>query len=262
MWKKETEPMTTRGSFGEGASPALYCDTLVLNFDHEGQSYIEAMDAQTGETKWKLDRDERTTWSTPTIVEHDGIVQVITNGTRVRSYNLANGELLWECGGQTANAIPTPMIYKDMAICMTGFRSAAAMGIPLDSRGDVTDSDQVTWSRQDIGPYVPTGALYEGIIYSTKGSNPILTAIRADTGENVFGPERLEDIRTLYASMVAANGHIYITGRNGTTIVISAGEEYNVVATNDLGEPVDATPAPVDNQMFVRGAEHLYCFEN
>ena len=190
-------------------------------------------------------------------------MQVITNGsTRVRSYDLANGDLLWECGGQTGNPIPTPIVLDDMVVCMTGFRANAAMGIPLSSQGDITDSENIIWSRRDIGPYVPTGVLCQGNIYSTKGSNAILTSINAKTGETVIDASRLDGIKTLYASLVAANDHIYVTGRNGTTLVLKHGDELDVVATNELGEPVDATPAIVGNEIFIRGEKNLYCFEN
>ena len=261
-WERQLGTMSTRNGFGEGATPALYEDTLIVNWDHEGQSFIEAMDAKTGKTKWKKDRDERTTWSTPLIVKHDDQVQIITNGTqRVRSYDLANGDLIWECGGQVGNPIPTPLVIDDMVICMTGFRGNAAMGIPLDSRGDITDTEKIAWVRNDIGPYVPTGVLYKGQIYSTKGSTAIMTAIDAKTGETIIDEVRLEGIRSLYASMVAANDRIYITGRKGNTVVLKHGDQLEIIANNELGEPVDATPAIVGNQIFLRGDKHLYCFE-
>ncbi|HMO15760.1 MAG TPA: PQQ-binding-like beta-propeller repeat protein [Pirellulaceae bacterium] len=262
-WERQLGKMRTRAGFGEGASPTLYNDTLIINWDHEDDSFIEAMDALTGETKWKTARQEATTWSTPLVVEHAGRVQVITNGsTRVRSYDFATGELIWECGGQTGNPIPSPMVLDDMAICMTGFRAQAAVAVPLDSQGDVTNSDKLIWSRKDIGAYVPTGVLYQGVIYATKESQGILTSIDAKTGTTIIPQTRLPGIQTLYASLVAANGHVYVTGRDGTTLVIKHGDKFDVVSTNALGEPVDATPAIVDNQIFIRSHQHLYCFEN
>lgn len=263
VWERDLGQMTTRNQFGEGASPALHGNTVVINWDHEGDSFIVAMNAETGEDIWREDRDELTSWSTPVIVEHGDKVQVITNGaTRVRSYDLENGEVIWECGGQTGNPIPTPFILDDMAICMTGFRANAAFAIPLSCEGDVTDSNEIVWSRRDIGPYVPTGVLYKGHIYSTKSSSAILTSVDAETGETVIDQTRIDGIDSLYASLVAANDHIYITGRNGTTIVLKHSDEYDVVASNDLGEPCDATPAIVGNQILLRGSNHLFCFEN
>jgi outer membrane protein assembly factor BamB len=254
--------MRTRNAFGEGVSPALYEDRVVINWDHEDQSFIETMDAKTGETIWKQDRDEATTWATPLIVPYKGRVQVVTNGTKVRSYDLKDGALIWECGGQTGNAIPTPMILDDMVICMTGFRSSACFAIPLDSKGDVSGSDKITWSSREIGPYVATGVLYKGTVYATKSSQPALMAVDAKTGKTVIPATRLDGIRTLYSSLVAADDHIYATGRSGKTLVLKHGPKYEVVATNDLGEPVDATPALVDDEILIRGENHLFCFEN
>ncbi len=262
-WERQLGKMQTRGNFGEGASPALYKDTLVLNWDHEGDSFIEAMDAMTGETKWRKDRDEATSWSTPLIVEYNDQIQVVTNGARrVRSYDLSTGDTIWECGGQTGNPIPTPMTFEDVAVCMTGFRTQAAMAIPLNSQGDVTGTDQVVWSRDDIGAYVPTGVLYKGSIYTTKLTSAVLVVIDAKTGETIVDQSRLNGIQSLYASLVAANDHIYVTGRDGTTLVLKHGDELDIVATNELDEPVDATPAIVGNQIFIRSHDHLYCFEN
>ena len=263
VWERQFGRMQTAAQFGDGASPSLHENTLVLNWDHQGQSFIVALDATNGNTKWKKDRDEATTWSTPSIVKHRDRVQIITNGrTRVRSYDFANGDLIWQCGGQTENPIATPIAVDDLVVCMTGFRGNAAMGISLDSSGDITESDEIVWKRDDIGTYVPTGVFCNGHIYSTQGSNPILTSIKAKTGETVIAPTRLSGIQTLYASLVSANDHIYVTGRNGKTLVLRHRDQFDVVATNDLGDSVDATPALIDNQIIIRSHNDLYCFDS
>ena len=262
VWKRDLGKMRTRNSFGEGVSPALYEDHLVVNWDHEGQSFIEVMDAKTGKTKWKKDRPEKTGWATPRVVKHGDRVQIIVVGPTVKSYDLNDGSIVWQCSGQTGNPIPTPFIFEDLAICMTGFRSSACYAIPLNSEGDISDSDKIAWSTREIGPYVPTGVLYKGTVYATKASTPAMGALNAKTGETVIDVTRLNGIRSLYSSMVAAADHIFITGRGGTTIVLRHGDKLDVASTNDLGEPVDATPALVGNQIFIRGEKNLYCFEN
>ncbi len=152
-WNRDLGDMRTRNAFGEGSSPALHGDTLVVNWDHEGQSFIAALNAKTGETRWQVDRDERTTWATPFITEHKGRVQVITNASkRVRSYDLATGELIWECGGQAGNPIPSPFRLGDLVYCMTGYQGFAVYAIPLDSKGDITGTDKIAWKRTDTGP--------------------------------------------------------------------------------------------------------------
>ncbi|WP_164100842.1 PQQ-binding-like beta-propeller repeat protein [Candidatus Laterigemmans baculatus] len=259
QWERDLGQMETRAGFGEGSSPALDGDVLIIPWDHEGDSSVIALDANSGRTLWESERDERTTWATPLITEYQGRKQVITNGTRVRSYDLNTGELLWECGGQVQNPIPSPIRFRDSVICMTGFRGNAIYSISLEARGDVTDTAEVLWSREDAAPYVPSAALYKGRLYLTKANNAIVTSIDAETGEVVIPQQRLPGIRMLYASPVAAAERIYFTGRDGTTVVIKHGDALEVLATNSIGEPVDASPALVGDELLLRSSSHLYC---
>ncbi|MFQ5907168.1 MAG: PQQ-binding-like beta-propeller repeat protein, partial [bacterium] len=133
LWEKDFGDMSTRMSFGEGSSPALYGNTIVVNWDHEGQSFIIALDKRTGKELWKVDRDEATSWATPIVVEHNGNPQVVVSATkRVRSYDLATGELIWECGGMTLNVIPSPVADNGMVYVTSGFRGNALLAIRLD----------------------------------------------------------------------------------------------------------------------------------
>lgn len=258
-WQRHFGQMQTSNSFGEGASPALHGDTLVINWDHEGDSFIAALDARTGDTKWQKPRDEETTWATPLIVAGAGRTQVVTSGSnRIRSYDLADGELLWECGGLGSNPIATPIATDRLVICMTGHQGAAGIAVPLDAEGDITRTDQVAWQVEDT-PYIASPVLYGGLLYFTKGRNAILSCVDAQTGEYVFDNERLPDMETLYSSLVGAAGRIYISSREGTTVVVKHGREPEVLATNTLGdEIIDATPAIVGNELILRGEEHLY----
>jgi outer membrane protein assembly factor BamB len=259
-WKKDLGTMRTRHMFGEGSSPALHGDTLVINWDHEGQSFITALDANTGETKWKVDRDEETTWNTPLIIEHDGKTQVVVNGmNRARGYDIENGEIIWECGGQAMGAIPSTVAYKGIAICMTGHRGAALYAIPLSSKGDITNTEQVAWKLDKDTPYVPSSLLYDDHLYFTKSNNGVISCYQAETGEQIFKAQRIPGIDMIYASPVAADERIYIAGRNGATVVAKHGDEFEVLATNQLDEPIDATPALVGSEIFIRGEKSLYC---
>lgn len=261
VWERDFGKMTTRNSFGEGSSPALYKDKLVVIWDHEGDSFIEVMNSADGETVWRKDRGNPSGWTTPVVVEHNDKVQIVINATTVQSYDMADGSVIWECGGQTGNPIPVPMVADGFVVCMTGWRTSACYAISLDSEGDVEGSDKVLWNSREIGPYVPTGVLYDGMVYATKSRGAVLVAVDAKSGEEVISANRLDGIDSLYASMVAANGHVYVTGRGGVTAVLKHGKEFNVVSTNDLGEAVDATPAIVGNQILIRGSNNLFCFE-
>ncbi|NBW59843.1 MAG: hypothetical protein EBR41_04675, partial [Crocinitomicaceae bacterium] len=136
LWQRDFGRLTTRLGWGEAVTPSLFNDSLVLNLDQEINSKIVVLDCNTGKTKWEKDRDEKTTWNTPLIVTHLDKTQVILNGTnRVRSYNLADGALIWETSGMTTNAIPSPISANGMAYVMSGYRGAAAIAIPLNSTG-------------------------------------------------------------------------------------------------------------------------------
>jgi outer membrane protein assembly factor BamB len=261
-WKRQLGQMRTRNSFGEGGSPALHGDTLVVPWDHEGQSFIVALDTKTGKTKWKVNRDEPTTWSTPLIVNQGKKSQVITNGTkRVRSYDLATGKLLWACGGQATNPIPTPILYGDMVVCMTGYRGYAIYAIPIGSKGDITGSGKEVWKKTDAAPYVSSPVLVGNQLYYTKSRSGTLLSVDALLGSTIIDQTRLPDIGSIYASGVAAGDRIYITGRDGTTVVLKHGSKLEVLAINKLDEPVDASMALVGKQIFVRGEKNLYCIE-
>jgi len=259
-WRQNLGQMRTRNGFGEGSSPALHGDVLIVPWDHEEQSFLAALHAKTGELLWKVDRDEPTTWATPLIVEHGNRTQVVTNGTvRVRSYDLHTGELLWECGGQAANPIPSPVVHENLVYCMTGYRGYAVYALPLDAQGDITDTDKIAWKYTESGPYVSSPVLYKDQLYFTKARDGILSILDARTGDVVIDQMRLPGVSSLYASPVAAADRIYFTSREGTTVVLRHGSALDLLATNQLGEGIDASPAIVGSEMFLRGERHLYC---
>ena len=259
IWEKQLGTMSTQMGYGEGSSPALHDDTLIVPFDHEKQSFYVALDTKTGDQRWRVDREEASAWATPVIVAHDGGHQVIAAGVIVRSYDLKTGSLIWQCGGQAMSPIPCPIVHDEVAYCMTGFLGNAVFAISLDSKGDVFDTDHVLWKRNDAAPYVASAVLYKNQLYYTKSLGNILTSVDAKTGNTIFEKKRIPGIRTIYASPVAAADRIYFTGRGGTTVVLKHGSEFEVIATNKLDDTLDASPVIVDDELFLRGEKHLYC---
>ena len=260
-WEKDVGTMYKSNTFGEGSSPVLYGDTIVIVQDHEGDSFITALDKRTGDVLWKTERDEGTTWSSPIIVEQDGKPQVITTGTkRVRSYDLATGKLLWEGNGLTPNAIPSPVASNGFAYLMSGFRGNALQAISLsEAKGNISDSDALVWEYDRDMPYVPSPLLYGDIIYFLKSNNGVLSAFNTKTGEAHYGPVRLDDVSGVYASIVGAADRVYITGRNGVVNVLQHGPEFKVVAKNSLDDSFNASPAITGSELYLRGGQYLYC---
>ena len=147
-WEADLGDMMTRYGHGEGNSPVLYGNTIVINWDHEGQSFIVALNKNTGKERWRVNRDEVTSWSTPVVVEYDGRAQVIVNATtRTRGYNLETGEVIWSCGGMTVNTVPSPVVGNGMVYVTSGFQNYVMQAIRLDKAvGDITGSDAVAWA--------------------------------------------------------------------------------------------------------------------
>jgi outer membrane protein assembly factor BamB len=260
IWEKDLGDMTVKLSFGEGSSPALAGDRLFVQWDHEGESFMVALDRKTGREIWRQKRDEKTSWATPLVVEHAGRTQVVTSATsRVRSYDASTGDLLWETAGMTQNAIPTPVHTDGLVILTSGFRGNALLAIRLaEAKGDLSASPAVAWRLDRDTPYVPSPLLYGEELYFLKGNNGLLSCFDARTGERHYGPERLEGVPNVYASPVGADGRIYVAGREGATAVVQRGPAFKVLATNTLDDGFDASPVAVDGELYLRGQRFLY----
>ncbi len=262
VWKKMLGQMQTRNMFGEGSSPTLAGNKLIVPWDHEGQSYLFALDKKTGETIWKVERDEPTCWATPLIVEHDSQKQIIMNGENyARSYDLETGKELWRCGGQTQRPVASPVHQDGLVIVGSGFRGAFVGAFELDGTGDIAGTDNVVWSRNRDTPDIASLLLTEGRLYYYKAKTGLLTCVDANTGEPYYSTERI-GLTNIYASPVATPDYIYLSDRDGTTVVIENSPELKIVSTNTLGETIDATPSPVDDQLFIRGDKHLFCISH
>lgn len=259
-WSRDLGPLETKMMFGEGSSPALAGDVLIVVMDHEGESFIYALDKNTGQTLWRQARDEVTSWATPVIAQVDGKTQAIVSATKlIRSYDVQTGTLIWQCGGQTANVIPSPIVAFGMVFCTSGFRGNALQAIELGRTGDLTGTDTVRWQVNEATPYVPSPILYGDKLYVCSVNNAIVSCYQAQTGKPHFVKQRLDSVGGIYASPVGADGRIYFVGRKGTTQAISNAGQFEVLATNELDDEFDASPAIVGDALYLKGKRHLYC---
>jgi outer membrane protein assembly factor BamB len=262
-WDRDFGQLSKRMNFGEGSSPALYGDKIFITWDHEGQSFIVALDKKTGEDVWRVERDEGTSWATPYVVEVEGKPQVITSATKfIRSYDLATGELIWQCGGMTQNAIPMPVAADGILYLMSGFRGNALLAIRLaEAKGDITGSGAIVWKHDKDTPYTPSALLMGDYLYFLRGNNGILSCFDAKTGVPHYTAERLEGVGNIFASLFGAKDRIYVTGQQGIFYVVKQGPEFAVLAKNTLDDHFNASPVAVENQLFLRGYRYLYCIE-
>jgi outer membrane protein assembly factor BamB len=140
LWKKNLGEMHTKHGHGEGSSPALHGDTLVVTWDHEEQSFVIALDKRTGKQLWRVARAEDTSWATPIVVAHGGTAQVIVPGTnRLRGYDLATGAVIWECGGLSSNIVASPVAARGVVYAGSSYETRNLLAVRLEgARGDIT----------------------------------------------------------------------------------------------------------------------------
>ena len=262
VWQKDLGDKKMRNEFGEGSTPVLHGNTLVVVWDHfvPGESFIVALDKTTGAELWRVKRDEIDTWATPAVVEEGGRTHVIVPGmNRLRSYDLKTGAILWETAGLTMNPIPSPVVGDGMVFATSGFRGNSLKAIRLaGAKGDITGSSNVVWTLDRDTPYVPSPLLYDNILYILKTNNGLLSAFDARTGKPHYQVQRLEKAPNVFSSPVGAAGRVYIAGRDGTTVVVKHGPAFEVIAENALDDGFDASPALVDREMYLRGYRYLY----
>lgn len=261
LWEVDLVDMRTRHEHGEGSSPALHGETLVVNWDHQGDSFVVALDTKSGEPRWRVARDEITSWSTPLIVEHEGKAQVVVSAThRIRSYDLADGKLLWEASGLSRNVVASPVAADGYVYIGNSYDWQAMLAVRLaGASGDITKTENVVWTRDRDAPYVPSPILYDDRLCFLKHNQGVMICLEARTGKPVFGPSRLPGIRNVFASPVGAAGRIYVVDRNGNAVVIRHGDDFEVLARNRLEDSFTASPAIVGNALYLRGDHHLYC---
>ena len=262
LWERQLGKMRTRRGWGEAVSPVIHGDKAIVMWDQEDQSKIFVLNLADGKTIWEKQRDEPTTWATPLVVNHDGKDQLITNGTtQLRSYDLENGKVIWQTSGTTLNAIPCPILFEKNVICMAGYRGNRAVSVSLNSKGNVA-SDKVTWEIRRGTPYVPSPLLSESRLYFTQHLISALNCVDAKTGKPMYETVRIPGLRNVYASPIAASGRVYLPGRDGTTVVFKDSDKFELLSTNKLEDPIDASPVAVGKKLLLRGRKFLYCIED
>jgi outer membrane protein assembly factor BamB len=262
LWSRDLGRLNTRLGWGEAVTPVVYGNSLLLNWDQETNGALICLDPATGKTKWTTPRDDKTSWNTPFVIEHKGTTQVLVNGTkRARSYDLKDGRLIWEVAGMSINAIPSPIAANGIAYLMSGYTDPGAVAVSLDSKGDLGLEGKTIWRGNKGYPYVPSAALAGDRLYFTSGNTEMYSVIDIKTGTPIVDRVRLPGVRSFYASPIVAAGRIYLTDRDGTTLVLRQSDKLEVLATNRLDDSIDASPAAVGRTLFLRGERYLYCIE-
>jgi outer membrane protein assembly factor BamB len=251
--------------WGPASSPIIWNGLVIVQCDTQTDSFVLALNAATGKTVWKTDRQELPSWGTPTIVNTAAGPELVTNASNfVRGYDPKTGRELWHLGGSSKITAPTPIFANGLHIVASGRApERPVFAVRPGARGDLTlgasatENTYVAWSKTGRGSYMPTPLAYRGILY-VLANNGVFDAYDVATGKEIYR-QRLPLVGSGYsASPVAADGKIYLSNEDGGMLVIEAGATFKLVATNSMGEPLMATPALSEGVMYVRGARTLF----
>jgi outer membrane protein assembly factor BamB len=250
---KEISPFEI--NWGHTSSPVLHEDLLILLCDHAPASYLLALDKATGKERWRADRGKgRSSYTTPVIVQTTKGDEVIVNSSeRVDGYDAKTGEHLWYFGESNRFPIPAPVVHDGVIYMSRGYRSGPYFALRTGGRGDLSSS-HVVWHVPTGAPYVSSLLHLDGRVYMANDVG-VLTAVNASNGERIW-QERVEGVFS--ASPVGGAGHVFFASEGGVTFVVKDGQKPEIVARNDLGERIIASPALAGGRLFVRTDDHLF----
>lgn len=251
--------------WGPASSPIIWNGLVILQCDTQADSFLLAVNAETGETVWKTERNELPSWGTPTVVTTSSGTELITNASNfIRGYDPSTGKELWRLGRSSKITAPTPIAGGDLVVVASGRAPERPIFVVRPgARGDLTlpegqtSSDAVLWSRTGRGSYMPTPLIYDGRLY-VLANNGVFDAYDLKTGAELYR-QRLPQVGSGFsASPVAAGGKIYLSSEDGDILVVAAGPEFKHIATNPMGELLMATPALSEGVLYVRSAASLF----
>jgi len=271
LWKKDLGRLDVGAydlpeyEWGSASSPIIYKNMVIVQCDTQDESFIIACDLKTGETIWRTTRDELPSWGTPTIFQNSQRVELVTNSSNfIYGYNPNVGVEMWRLGGSSKITAPTPVYFGDLIIVCSGrgpeapifaIRAGAIGNISL--KEEKSANKHVAWSIMKRGPYMPTPIIYRGYLY-TINNNGRMNCYDFETGEHIYQEKLPHKGGGFSASLVAADGRIYLPSEDGDIFVVKAGPEFEEIASNDMGEFLMASPAISENLLYIRGQHHLY----
>ena len=270
LWQKDLGAFPMENDWGTSSSPALHDGLVFVQVDNETDSFLVALDVESGDEKWRVSREEKTNWGAPIVWTNSKRTELVTSGSTVRSYDPQNGELLWQLVIDSGRSCSTPAAYGDLLLVGREDRSDRGAGpgglfaIKAGGSGDITpaegetSSEFVLWSNRKAAPAMASPILLDGHVYILSRRGGIVGCYNAGTGEEVYR-ERLEGSREFWASPWAFDGKLFCPGDSGATHVLAPGSEFKPLHTNQLEGRFWASSAAADGVLLLRSADSLYC---
>jgi outer membrane protein assembly factor BamB len=253
----------------QGTSPALTQRDIVVAVMHGGDSYVAAFDQRTGKPTWKVSRNYKVpvecdhSYATPIVIDQDGKETILIWGAEhLTAHDAKDGSELWSCAGFNPEEkrnwvqVASFVVDGDIAIIPYG-RGARLTGIRLGGTGDVSKTNRL-WTRENIGTFVPTPSLMDGKVFIVRDGGDVLCA-DPRTGETLWQDRFPKHRAKFYASPTVAGNRLYVPREDGVVLVADISDGFKLLAENEMGERLIASPVPIGNRLLIRGEEHLYC---
>jgi outer membrane protein assembly factor BamB len=269
VWQQKIEPHRMKFDWGTAASPILYGDRLYIVNDNEEVSYLLALNKLTGKKVWRVDRDEKSNWSTPYVWKNEKRTEIVTPGSgKTRSYDL-DGKLLWWFQGMSHITVATPYADGGLVYVTSGFvrdRERPMYAIRPGGADDIShaagkpSNSAIAWSKPVGGPYIPTTLVYQGRLYVLY-DNGTMSAFNSQTGAPLYEQKRIQGGKHFTSSPWANNGRVFCLDEDGVTFVVRAGDKFEVLGKNALSDDDGclASPAMVGDRLLLRTVSRIYC---
>ena len=272
QWEKRLGGFPTQAGWGTASSPVTHGDSVLIQCDNQRQSFLVALDKKTGDELWRVDRDEKTNWSTPYLWKNRVREElVVAGGIKMRSYDPATGKLLWEMAGSGRTSVSPvgneEMLFVDSVDSFQGSPGRFA-AIRPGASGDIslldekTTNEFVAWSMMLRSYRNSSPLLYRNCLYMLEQSRGIVRCFDATTGEMHY-QERLPESSGFMASPWANDGKVFLLGDAGLASVLESGPEFKLIRANRLSDGIVwSSPAVVGDRLLIRGMRHLYCIRD
>lgn len=268
-WKRDFGIYEMDSMWGTGSSPMIHEGTVYLQIDNEDFALLVALDSKTGEELWRVNREEKSNWSSPIIWKNHLRSELITQGSIVRSYNPSNGELYWQMSMQGGRNSSLPVGDNDRLIIGNEKRDAGGFlfSVRAGASGDISlaegqaSNQGVEWVNPNGGIAMSSPLLYQNCVYAFERRTGMVSCYDAKTGDVHYYRKHLKKAREFWSSPWAYNGEVYCIDGKGITHVLKVGPLFNEVRQNVLDDQIWATPAITEDSIIIRGIEYIYAVE-
>ncbi|XZE53533.1 PQQ-binding-like beta-propeller repeat protein [Planctomycetaceae bacterium SH139] len=273
LWSRDLGSYSMRAGWGTSSSPVLFAGKLFLQIDNDQQSFLVALDAKTGDEVWRVNRAEKSQYSSPIIWQNSLRNELIVGGLFYRSYDPETGELLWQLDMEKGRSSATPVAIGDRLFVGTELRARGGdddgggflFAVKAGGSGDISlaagaaSSEHIVWKTADSSIQMASAAICDGRLYFLERQSGQVHCIDAATGELVYRT-RIRGARSFWASPLTSAGRVYCVDSSGTTHVLAGGNDYKLLHSNRVDEQVWSSPSVANGRFYLRTVDHLYCF--